>query len=111
MNARSNDDDDWGIDDKAIEAARMEAQVFGAGPNGEGETTAQTLRRLFDENSTKAAMTIINLSNSASSERIRLDASKYVVERVLGPLGQSNDAGQPGSIEHALQEMQKNMGA
>jgi len=100
-------DDDW-PSDKELDAARMEAQVFGAGPNGEGETPAATLRRLFEENSTKAALQIISLGNAAMSERVRLDASKYVVERVLGPLG-SPDHGAPGSLEHTLQELTKNM--
>jgi hypothetical protein len=104
-------DDDW-VDEKALEAAKLEAQVWGKGPNGEGETPRQTLRRLFTENSTTAALNIIKLSNSASSERIRLDASKYIVERVLGPLtadsGKSDDL-EPGSIEHTLNQMQKNM--
>lgn len=102
-----NDDEP---DDKALEAARMEAQVFG-GPNGEGETPLATLRRLFEENSIKAGMQIINLSNTAMSERIRLDASKYIVERVMGPMTASSGSGvgAAGSLEHALEELQKNM--
>ena len=103
------DPDDFEPTDEALEAARMEAQVFGKGPNGEGETAEQTLRRLFEENSANAAMNIIRMSNSAGSERVRYDASKYIVERVLGPLGSASDAGAPGSIEHALAQMQKNM--
>ena len=100
-------DEDDGVDEKALEAARMESQVFGKGPNGEGETTAATLRRLFEENSASAAMKIISLSSSASSERIRLDASKYIVERVLGPLGQGGNEGAPGSLEHTLNLISK----
>jgi hypothetical protein len=106
MSAYDRDDADW-VDDKALEAARMESQVFGTGPNGEGETKPATLRRLFDENSTGAAMTIINLSKAASSERIRLDASKYIVERVLGPLGSAGNEGAPGSLEHTLDQIAK----
>jgi hypothetical protein len=109
-------------DDKALEAARMEAQVFGrqggigggGGPNGEGETPRATLRRLFEENSATAAMRIITLSNSAASERVRLDASKYIVERVLGPMttgaaaGNGSDA-EPGSLEHTLHALEQNI--
>jgi hypothetical protein len=100
-------------DDKALEAARMEAQVFGRAPNGEGETPRQTLRRLFEENSARAALQIINLSNSASGERVRLDASKYIVERVLGPmttLKPGDTDAEPGSLEHTLAQMSKHMG-
>jgi hypothetical protein len=101
-------------DDKALQAARMEAQVWGRGPNGEGETPKATLRRLFEENSIAAAMQIIKLSTSASGERIRFDASKYLVDRVLGPVnflkpGGSTEDHEPGSLEHTLLEMEKNI--
>jgi hypothetical protein len=106
--ASAGDGDDW-VDDKALEAAKMEAQVFGRGPNGEGETPAATLRRLFEENSAKAAMNIISMASNAASERIRFDANKYIVERVLGPLSATNNDGAPGSLEHTLAEMEKNI--
>lgn len=126
MSAYGDHDYDAGEpDDKALEAARMEAQVFGrgtgygvSGPGSahpDGETPKQTLRRLFEENSAGAAMRLISLSTHASSERVRLDASKYIVERVLGPLagagaavGANGDA-EPGSLEHTLAEMEKNV--
>jgi hypothetical protein len=120
-------DDEW-VNEKALQAARMESQVFGrqpggstgssrwAGPNGEGETPSQTLRRLFEENSPAAAGQIINLSAHASSEQVRLRASAYIVERVLGPIGagmgSSGSSGAdapPGSLEHTLHEIEKNM--
>lgn len=119
---RNPADDDW-VSDKALEAAKLESQVFGAqyansanraGPNGEGETTAQTLRRLFDENSPAAAGQIIRLSNSAASEAVRLRAAAYIVERVLGPIGAQGYQGTganavPGSLEHSLHQIEQNM--
>jgi hypothetical protein len=132
----SNMNDDW-VNDKALEAARMEAQVFGrppassinprsgsgsgagasiGGPNGEGETPSQTLRRLFEENSPAAAGQIIRLSNSASSEAVRFRAAAYIVERVLGPIGAGMNGGAGGgadapvgSLEHTLHQIEQNM--
>jgi hypothetical protein len=101
--------------DKDLEAARMEAQVWGRGPNGEGETPKATLRRLFEENSARAALQIIRLSEGASGERVRLDASKYIIERVLGPMNLlrpgvgGNEDAEPGSLEHTLAELEKNV--
>jgi hypothetical protein len=118
-------DDEW-VNEKALQAARMESQVFGRQPGGStgssrwagpnGETPSQTLRRLFEENSPAAAGQIINLSAHASSEQVRLRASAYIVERVLGPIGagmgSSGSSGAdapPGSLEHTLHEIEKNM--
>lgn len=42
--------------------------------------------RLMEEKLSAAVLSISKLATSASAERVRLDASKYIVERVLGPL-------------------------
>jgi hypothetical protein len=43
--------------------------------------------RIFEENAPFAAAAIIDLVHNATSDSIRLRASQYVVDRVLGPLG------------------------
>ena len=71
---------DWVADD-ALANLSMERQIH---PE---ESVEDTARRLFRENSSVAALSIIHLSRHASTERIRLDASKYVLDRVLGRVG------------------------
>jgi hypothetical protein len=108
--ANSGEWDDF-VDPDAVKAAQYEGYVFGS-PNGEGETPAQTLKRLFEENSAAAAVQIIKLSQHASTERIRFDACKYIVERVVGPTSLIKpvaDAVEPGSLEHTLAEMERNI--
>ncbi len=110
--------DDWVSDADLEAAAKLEGQVFGRGPNGEGETPKQQLRRLFEENSAQAALGIINLSRNANSENIKFQASKYVVERVMGPLppaqaaavGNPNEP-EPGTLEHTLNKIAQGIAA
>lgn len=45
-------------------------------------------RRLFRENLPLAAMSVIHMARFSPNERTRLDAAKYVVERVLGKVGE-----------------------
>jgi hypothetical protein len=53
--------------------------------------TAVTARRLFKENAPTAALSIIRMATHGSTERIKLDASKYILERVLGKVGDDGE--------------------
>ena len=48
---------------------------------------AEQSRHIFNEHAPAAAATIAHIAIHGTSERVRLDASKYVVERVLGRVG------------------------
>lgn len=50
----------------------------------DGETTAQMAQRLFAEHAVGATASICQMAIYGQSERIRLQAATYVVERVLG---------------------------
>lgn len=52
----------------------------------EGDTL-KAATALFKENAANAAQSIIHTALYSDNERVRLDASKYVVERVLGRAG------------------------
>lgn len=68
------------------------------------EDEMKATRRLFKESAPGAAMSIIHLSMYAEHDRVRLDASKYVVERVLGPTGSdTSDADNP--LENLLADV------
>lgn len=61
--------------------AQLEALMFEAQMDG-GDTTAAT-SRILREHALIAAQSICHLSAYASTERIRLQASQYIVDRVL----------------------------
>ena len=50
---------------------------------GDIKVAAQTL---LEEKALQSIINIAKLASKASHERVRFDASKYIVERVLGPL-------------------------
>jgi len=51
------------------------------------ESTEEMARRLFHENLPTAVASIVHTAIHSPNEKTRLDASKYVVERVLGKIG------------------------
>lgn len=77
---RSSFDKDW-VPDEALAALTSERSL------SPDETEEQLTRRLFRENAANAALGIIHIAVHGTNERTRLDASKYVVERVLGKVG------------------------
>ena len=94
------DDPDW-LPDSAIEALNTERRVH------TDETPAQTARRLMHENGPGAALSIIHIALYGSNERLRLDASKYVVDRVLGRVGDDVNQGEDSPLDAALRRMQE----
>jgi len=98
------------VSDEEIAALNQETKTFGhGGPNGEGETIKQFLQRLFEENSPAAALSLIKLSLNASSENVRMQAAKHILERVMGPAGEGDNSKDPakGSLEYTLNEIEK----
>jgi sensor histidine kinase regulating citrate/malate metabolism len=74
------DDDSW-VPEDALANLTSERTLNPA------ETEEQLARRLLKENVPQAVLAIIHTSQHGTSERVRLDASKYIVERVLGKVG------------------------
>lgn len=48
----------------------------------------KTAARIFREGAPAAAREIVRLASNAANERVRLDAAKYVTDRVLGRAGE-----------------------
>ena len=69
------------VDDDVLAALNMERQM------NPGETEKELARRLMKENLPQVTMNVINTALHGSNDRIRFDASKYVMERVLGKIG------------------------
>jgi len=80
-NGRDSDSDnqkpgkEW-IPDEALESMVMERSLH------EGENNVKTSRRLVDENLPIVAQSMIHLAIYSSSERIRFDAGRYLMDRV-----------------------------
>lgn len=90
------DDKSW-VPDDALASLVSERAI------NPDESEEQLTRRLFKENSASAALQIIHVSHHGTNERTRLDASKYIVERVLGKIGDDKFEGEKNPLE-ALME-------
>ena len=77
-------DHEWNADDAldSLVARTMDEN------RGDSKKTAELL---FIDNVALAAQSLCHIAVHSENERIRLDASKYIVERVLGKLGESKD--------------------
>ena len=93
------DDPNW-VPDEILASMKMERSK---GPTGEIESDEAISRRIFKENAPLAASAIARLAIHGASERTRLDASKYIVERVLGPVG--NDVGAADPIRDFMEDV------
>lgn len=71
---------DW-VPEAAVEALNMERTLH------EDETNEQMSRRLLREAAPIITQGIINTAIRGSTDRVRLDAQKYVLDRVLGKVG------------------------
>lgn len=72
--------DTW-VPDDVIAGLAMERQMFAE------ETEETSVRKIFRLNAPAAAAAVVHIALHGSNERLRLDASKYVVERVIGRVG------------------------
>ncbi len=104
-NTGTNSPDDTGMDDRSWipeEAVRNLSMERSLNPS---ETEEELTRRLFRESAPQAAMSIIFLAIHGTNERVRLDADKYVVERVLGKVGDDAYQGDKSPLESLLNDV------
>jgi hypothetical protein len=94
------DDPDW-LPASAIEALNQERTII------TGETQEQTARRLMRENAPGATLAIVHIALYGANERLRLDAGKYILDRVLGRPGDDLGEGADSPLETALRRMQE----
>lgn len=87
------------IADEALEAMIMEREYH---PK---EDNAQTSRRIVNENAPVVVQSLIHLAIHSSSERIRLDAGKYLTDRVLGKVGEESSPSEDSPIVEFLKDV------
>jgi len=89
------------IDEDAVQRALQMERVTHS-----EESTEDLTHRLFKENSPAIAMQMVNIALRGSSERLRLDAGKYVIDRVMGPVGkETHRADSP--LDKMVRDMQE----
>lgn len=76
----ANDNPDIEVTDDDLRALKDEVDVL------HGGDLKAAAGDLLEQKAMQAIISISRLATEASAERVRLDASKYIVERVLGPL-------------------------
>lgn len=69
------------------------------------ESNPQTTKRHLDENSPLVVQSIVRLALHSRSERTRLDAGKYVLDRVLGRIGDEKLDGTESPITKLIEEI------
>jgi len=76
-------DDDW-IDWGVADAIGMERRMAPA------ESAAALAQRLIEERAPQAVLVVSKLADNSDSDKVRLDAAKYILDRVLGPPRSNN---------------------
>lgn len=95
--ASDYDDESW-VPDEALANLAMESQL------NPDETHAERAKRLLTENVDVAAASMIHISRTSQNERHRMEASKYIMERVLGRAG---DAPATGTLDDLFNKLDR----
>jgi hypothetical protein len=87
-------DEEW-VPDEQLKALVMERTVH------DEESQEDLSRRMLREAAPAAASSIVHAAIYGSTEKTRVDASKYVLERVLGPAG--SNVGETNPVRDLLE--------
>ena len=89
----SHENDSAWVSEDDIKALADEREVF-----GEIDEVAQT-ERILKENLPAVTLSVIKLARTASSETVRLNAAKYVIDRNLGKISDPDPTGDDPLVE------------
>lgn len=99
MPGRDDDyeDEKW-VPDEALASLTMESHLH---PE---ESSTERANRLIVENVDVAAAAVIHIARNDPNPRLRLDAGKYIMERVLGKAG---DTPVEGALDVLFQQLDR----
>jgi hypothetical protein len=101
---REFQDEKW-VPDESLKALAMEADLH---PE---ETEIERAKRLLIENVDIAVAGQVWLARNSSSERIRSDAQRYIIERVRGKAGETPAMGSLDDLFERLDRMNEHAAA
>lgn len=95
---RCMSDNPFDVTPEDLAALKAEVDTF-------GEEESALAERLLRENLPMATMSIVKIAQSGSTDRVRLDAAKYIVERNLGRLQDINPNAKKLPLESLLEDL------
>jgi hypothetical protein len=95
-------EDEW-VSQEALEAMVTARPTPGGVGISSSELNAYT-QKIFEEAAPQAAMQIVSLSHSAGAEKLRLDASKYIVDRAIGRVGEQKTSPEENAWDKIFKE-------
>lgn len=98
------DDNDPTRDDRSYVTDDMLAALNTERSVHPEESEEELSRRLMRENLPAVTMGMVHTALHSTNERVRLDASKYITERVLGKVGEDAFAG-TAPVEDLISEV------
>jgi hypothetical protein len=87
------------VADDALAALVTERTVYPERSN------SQVAKAIFDRNSPLAAQAIVHMALHAKSDRSRLDAAKYIMDRALGKIGDEKANGSEDPLANFFKEI------
>jgi hypothetical protein len=90
-------------DPEALDALSMEKELMNV-------TDGQLAEKIFEQNAAKAALVICNIATNGTTEQMKLRASQYVCDRVLGPTAakRANEGEKADALEDFVRGIVKN---
>lgn len=89
---------EWNVED-ALRSLEIEKSVHS------DEDSKDIADRIYDENVVASALAISHLAIHSPNEKIRMDAAKYVTERVMGRIGDEKATGEDNPLEKLLADI------
>lgn len=89
--------DDWDVEAALQDAVKNQTLL--------NQSYEDQTRNVIEEAAPAAAQSICGLALYSTNERIRLDAAKYVCDRVLGRIGDEKQSGATAPLEALLADV------
>jgi hypothetical protein len=88
---------DWDVEQALADAVSSKILL--------NDSYEEQTRRHLEQSAPAAAMSIVQIALYSHDERRKLDASKYIVDRMLGKIGEEKDNGKGSPLESLLGEV------
>lgn len=90
--------------EQQVEALKEEAAALGKSPREMADS-------LLEEHLPSAILALVDMSRSSANERIRLDAAKYLTDRVLGRISDATGADTSTPLDDVIDRITSDVAA